>query len=478
MIWIEFKSICKEGIYSNITLANKNEGIRKVFRFVATHPYTGPEEIEYISQKLINTLEGNIMAEAMARSGGSIVDEARIHELTTRAIEAIYPTTEEFVDALRSGKPLTAYMGIDPTAPDMHVGHESQLLKLRRLQQLGHRVILLIGDFTAMIGDPTDKSAARTRLTREEVLANAEGYREQASKILDFDDPDNPVELRYNSEWLASMGFADVLELASDFTVQQMLERDMFEKRIKAGRPVSMVEFMYPMMQGWDSVAMDVDIEVGGSDQIFNMLAGSKLIRRHKGKQKFVIAGKMLADPSGRKIGKTEGNMITLNDSPLGMYHKIMLWGDEIVPHALELCTDMPMDEIERIARDIADGKLSGLDGKKMLAKKIVTDLHGADASDSAEQEYIALTAKSKEVDTSTLITAQVTPGRSIVDVLCDSGLASSKAAANRLLDGNAVRVNGSTIDRSWKVEQSDDPLVLQVGKKKHENHRLLIVKN
>ena len=298
------------------------------------------------------------------------------NEVSTRAIEQIYPSVDEFRAVVGGKERLTAYMGIDPTAPDMHVGHESQLLKLRSLQMLGHKVILLIGDFTAMIGDPTDKSSARIKLTRDEVLANAEGYKDQASKILDFDHPDNPVELKYNSEWLGKMDFGDVLELASEFTVQQMLERDMFKRRIAEGKPVGLHEFVYPMMQGWDSVNMDVDIEVGGSDQIFNMLVGSTLIKKHLGKQKYVVAGQLLVDPSGKKIGKTEGNMITMNDTPIDMFHKIMMWGDGITPHALELCSTLSMDEINDIRERVERGELSGLDAKLFLAKQIVTDSH------------------------------------------------------------------------------------------------------
>lgn len=194
--------------------------------------------------------------------------EALIEELVTRGIEQIYPSSEELASELRAGLRMTAYMGVDPTAPDLHVGHESQLLKLQRLQRLGHNVILLIGDFTGMIGDPSDKSAARVKLTRDEVLENAEGYKQQAGKILDFEHPNNPVQVRYNSEWLGKMSFVDVLELASEVTVQQMLARETFRKRIASEKPVGLHEFMYPVMQGWDSVNMGVDIEVGGADQI------------------------------------------------------------------------------------------------------------------------------------------------------------------------------------------------------------------
>lgn len=419
-------------------------------------------------------------------TGSEIIDmgnspahqEALAEELTTRAIAEIYPNPGALRTELLSGRRLTAYMGIDPTAPDMHVGHESQLLKLQKLQQMGHHVILLIGDFTAMIGDPTDKSAARTKLSREEVLENAEGYKDQASKVLDFEHPANPVELRYNSEWLGGMDFGDVLELASEFTVQQMLERSSFSKRIDEGKPVSLVEFMYPLMQAWDSVALEVDIEVGGSDQIFNMLRGTDLVKRHLSKQKFVIAGQLLVDPDGRKIGKTEGNMITLNDTPLDMFHKIMMWGDNITPHALELCSRMPMDEVRDIEERMRAGVLTGLSAKMLLARTLVTDLHNIDAADKAEAEYKSLTDSRQELDTSLLTVNTISQSTNIVQIITGAGLAKSNAEARRLLSGGAVRINDVKIDESWTFEPTDGDTVLRVGKKKLENHRLLLPTN
>jgi len=407
-----------------------------------------------------------------------VIDEARIEELTTRAISEIYPSAGELAEELRSGRQLTAYMGIDPTAPDMHVGHESQLLKLRRLQDMGHHVILLIGDFTAMIGDPTDKSAARTRLTREQVLENAQGYKQQAGKILDFEDPKNPVDLRYNSEWLDGMNFTDVLELASEFSVQQMLERDMFQQRIKDEKSLNLIEILYPLMQAWDSVQLDVDIEVGGSDQIFNMLKGTTLVKRHLDKQKYVIAGQLLADPDGKKIGKTEGNMITLNDTPADMYHKIMMWGDGITPHALELCTDMPIEEVRDIEQKLRDSTLSGIEAKMLLARTIVTDLHGQESAQEAERGYQALTSRDVEIDLETLPVASVALGQNIVDILVGSGLAPSNKQARRLLEANAVRVNGQAVSADWAATTIEEgqTVVLQVGKKKRENHRVLKV--
>jgi tyrosyl-tRNA synthetase len=406
-----------------------------------------------------------------------IVDKASIHELTTRAISEIYPSPDALEKELQSGKRLTAYLGIDPTSPDLHVGHVSQLLKLRHLQKLNHRVILLIGDFTAMVGDPSDKTAARVKLSRKEVLANAAGYKQQASKILNFNDPNNPAELRFNSEWLSKMGFEDVLELTSEVTVQQMLERDMFQKRLSGNKPISLHEFLYPIMQGKDSLAMEVDIEVGGSDQIFNMLVGSTFVKRHLNKQKYVIAGQLLVDPSGKKIGKTEGNMITLNDSSLNMFHKIMLWGDDITPHALELCSELPMSEIENIKHKLSVGELSGKDGKMFLAETIVRKLHGASNTEQARREYLDLTKKGSSPVVTSLKTVDVTESQNIIDILVKSGLATSNSAARRLIEAGGVRINNLTIGTDWIAPLTAEELILQVGKKLHSNYRLLNIK-
>ncbi|MDO8335787.1 MAG: tyrosine--tRNA ligase [Candidatus Saccharibacteria bacterium] len=404
-------------------------------------------------------------------------NQALIDELCTRGVDKIYPNRESLIQKLSQGKVLIAYMGIDPTAPDIHVGHQSQLLKLGRLQRLGHKVILLIGDFTAMIGDPTDKSAARVRLTREQVLENAKGYIQQASKIIDFDEgSENPATVVYNSSWLSEMDFADVLELTSEFTVQQMLARRTFKDRIRNEKPVGLHEFIYPTMQGWDSVRLDVDIEIGGTDQIFNMLCGTDLVARHNKKQKFVIAGQLLVDPSGKKIGKTEGNMITMNDKPSDMFHKIMMWGDDITPHALELCTDMPMEKVRKIETDLKEGNISGIEGKKILAREVVSKLHGEDAVKDAEATYESLSQTSKEINVDELETYEPNDGESIIDILCGSGLAPTKSQARRLLEQNAVRLNDLTLtlDFIFGKDPKAGQLLLQVGKKKRGNFRVL----
>lgn len=400
--------------------------------------------------------------------------DVKINEFLTRAVDHIYPNSDALKTALQSGQRLNAYMGIDPTAPELHVGHVSQLQKLKRLQDLGHNVTLLIGDFTAMIGDPTDKSAARIKLTREEVLINAQTYKEQAAKILDFDKPGNPINLRYNSEWLGKMDFADVLELASQMTVQRMSERDMFEKRLKEGRPIGVHEFLYPLMQGWDSVVMNVDIEIGGSDQIFNMMVGRDLVRRHLGKEKFVVGGSLLVDPGGKKIGKTEGNMVTVQDNPAQMFEKIMRWGDQITPHALELCTDMPMDNIRQIEEALKNGSLDPIEGKKILARALVSDLHSPELATIAEQEY---GRASQEQIPEGIINFPVTPGLNIVDILIQSGLAQTRNSARRLIQQGGVRVNGQTVsDSSYSLDGQSGEHVLQVGKKTTDSFRKLVV--
>lgn len=397
--------------------------------------------------------------------------EARIQEFLTRGVSAVYPSREALGTALRSGKRLSAYMGIDPTAPEMHVGHESQLLKMKRLQELGHQVILLIGDYTAMIGDPTDKSATRVKLTREQVLANAASYRQQAGKILEFDDPVNPIEMRHNSEWLSQMNFGDVLELMSQTTVQRLLERDMFQKRMGDQKPLYAHEIVYPLMQGWDSVNIvpgGVDIEIGGSDQIFNMLVGRDLVKTQFGKEKFVVGGDLLVDPSGKKIGKTEGNMITLVDSPEGMYEKIMTWGDGIVPIALELCTAMPMEQVAEVAAKMKSGELDGRSAKQLLAREVVGLLHSPESSLQAEAKYNATAqgALSGEAVPET----RIAQGSSIVDALVSAGLAKSRNDARRLISQGGVRINGETIaDINYQPQAGDN---LQAGKRRQGSHR------
>ena len=367
-------------------------------------------------------------------------DKKKIEHLLERGVENVYPSKGFLESLLKKGKQISLYLGIDPTGPDLHIGHSIQLRKLREFQDLGHKVILLIGDFTAMIGDPTDKSAARVRQTRDEVLSNAAKYKEQASKILNFDG-DNPVEVKYNSEWLGKMSFADVVELSSHFTVQQMLERDMFDNRMKEGKPIYMHEFMYPLMQGHDSVAMDIDGELGGNDQMFNMLAGRTLMKATSGKEKFVITNKLIEDPTGKKMGKSEGNMITLSDSSDEMFGKIMSWTDGMIVGGFELLTDSDVSEIE----DALKGGMNPREVKARLASEVVAFYFDEDEGAAASDRFDQLFQKKEVPDD--VAEVSIKGSMNIIDVLVETELAKSKSEARRLIDGKGVKVNEVAVE-------------------------------
>ncbi len=269
-----------------------------------------------------------------------VTDEKKIEDFLSRGVESTYPSKEELKKALLSGKTLSVYNGIDPTGPTLHIGHGSTLLKLKEMQDLGHKVILLIGDFTGRIGDPSDKTATRKQLSAKEVKENLKSYTKQAGKILDM----KKVQVKFNSKWLSKLSFEEGMEIASEFTLQQMIERDMFEKRIKEGQPIHLHEFFYPLMQGYDSVVMDVDMEIGGNDQTFNMLVGRTMMK-NRGKEKYVLTTKLLVDPTGKKMGKSEGNMVTLEDTGENMFGKIMSWPDTLTPLAFKICTRAPIPD-------------------------------------------------------------------------------------------------------------------------------------
>jgi tyrosyl-tRNA synthetase len=396
-------------------------------------------------------------------------DKESITKALNRAVENSYPNQKAFAKVLGSGKRLTAYLGIDPTGPSLHLGHAIAMRKLRELQNMGHRIILLIGDFTAMIGDPTDKGAVRKKLTREQVLENCKNYREQAGKILDMDGSvtGNPVEMKYNNEWLGAMSFADVLELSSNFTVQQMLERDMFARRMKETppKPIYIHEFMYPLMQAYDSVAMDVDIEIGGNDQTFNMLAGRTLLKSLKNKEKFVLTCKLLTDPTGKKMGKSEGNMITLNDSPEDMFGKVMSWTDGMIEPGFELCTDIDDKEIKDMAKKMALGE-NPMEYKRLLARTIVGAWYDQESAVKAEEYFNNLFKKHSVPDEMPELKVKATK-KNIIDLLVDSGLATSKTDARRQISQGAVRISGDVIkDETTEVSITAKGTILQKGKR------------
>ncbi|MCC7357759.1 tyrosine--tRNA ligase [Candidatus Uhrbacteria bacterium] len=359
----------------------------------------------------------------------------------TRAVQNVFPSPEKLADRMVSGPPLLVYAGIDPTGPTVHLGHVIWLRKLAMLQEMGYRVILLIGDFTAMIGDPTDKKATRKQLTREEVLANCKLYKEQAGRFLRFEG-ENPVELRFNSDWLAKMTFSDVIELSSRFTAQQMLERDMFQDRLREGKPIYMHEFMYPLMQGYDSVFMEVDLEIGGNDQTFNMLTGRTLLREMKNKEKYVLTTKLLVDPTGKKMGKSEGNMVTFLDEPNDIYGKIMSWSDAMVLPGYELLTDISDDELSEMKQAIEGGE-NPMQFKRELAKAIVRLLVSDEAAIAADAHFTSVHQKGEKPE-EMLEYAVSSSGAlvKLIDVLVEMKIVSSKTEARRQIEQGGVKVN------------------------------------
>ena len=392
---------------------------------------------------------------------------SEIDDFLTRGVENIYPNKDFLKSQMQSGKQLSLYLGIDPTGPTLHMGHIIPIRKLSTFQKMGHRVVLLMGDFTAMIGDPTDKNAVRKKLSRQEVLENLKLYKKQASNFLLFDGP-NKAEIKYNSEWLSKMTFGDVLELSSNVTVDHILKRDMFVKRNEEGKPTYLHEFMYPLMQGYDSVAMDIDGEVGGNDQTFNMLMGRDLVKILQKREKFVISTKILADSSGKKMGKTENNMISLDQTASDSYGKIMSWTDDLIVTGFELLTDMPIPDIENIKQKISNGT-NPKELKMLLAKMIVESCYGKEESTLAEQNFVN-TFGSDGVP-SNLEEKNVNQNDYFVDILLLQGLVESKTEWRRLVDAGAVTNISDNIkvsDTNFKVSNG----VYRIGK-----HRFIKVK-
>lgn len=397
-------------------------------------------------------------------------DKESIEKLLTRGVEEIYPSREALEERLLTGKKLKLYLGVDPTSPNLHIGHAIGLRKLREFQDLGHEVILLIGSFTAMIGDPTDKMAARVQLTRKEVLKNASDYKKQAAKILNFSGS-NAAKIMFNHKWLGKMSFEDVVELASHFTVQQMSERDMFDRRLKEGKPVYLHEFLYPLMQGYDTVAMDVDLEVGGSDQTFNMLAGRTLMKQMKEKEKFVVTTKLLVNDEGKKMSKTEGGLINLDDAPEEMYGKLMAMDDSMILPYFEIATDVDMAEIEGMKIQLDNG-VNPRDLKARLASTIVAMYYSEEEAKKAAEAFDSVFRdKAMPED---MAEYKVAEPSSIVDVLVFAGLANSKSEARRQIEQGAVKVDGVRVESiDTNIEGTEDGVVLQKGKR----HFVKIVK-
>ncbi len=356
-------------------------------------------------------------------------------QILNRHVETFYPSRQEAERRLEEGKKLRIYYGIDPTGPDIHLGHTVQLFFMKKLAEMGHEIILLIGDFTARIGDPTDKEATRKPLSEQEVSFNMKNYMGQAYKII----PKNLFKVEYNNSWLSKMNFEDVIKLASHVTVQQMIARDMFQDRIKKEKPIGVHEFLYPLMQGYDSVAMEVDGEVGGNDQTFNMLVGRELEREYLGKDKLVFVTKLLIGSSGKKMSKSEGELIALSDMPQEIRRKILMVDDSMIKTLFELCTEKSLDWIEQ-----NKGK-NPREWKEELADELVRIYHGEKAVGEARKPRKTL------------------GGVTVVSTTVIAGLAPSNSVAKELVNQGAIEVNGETVkDWNFKIKKGD---IVKVGK-------------
>jgi tyrosyl-tRNA synthetase len=391
-------------------------------------------------------------------------DEKIIDRILNKGVENILPSKEELKNLLLSGKHLNIYQGFDPTAPTLHIGHTVGMRKLEDFRKLGHQVYFVIGDFTARIGDPSDKMSARKKLTKQQVEENMRLYIDQASHFINIFDKDNPVKVVYNSKWLEPLNFGEIIELASVFTVQQMLKRSMFQERLKSDKPIYLHEFLYPLMQGYDSVALNIDVEVGGNDQLFNMLAGRDLVMNRLNKEKFVVAMKLLEANDGTKMGKTSGNMIELSDSANNIFGKVMAFDDKLIPIGFEILTKYELKQVEEIKERLKKGE-NPMILKKLLAFEITKDIKGEQEAENA-QKYFENVFQKKNLNTDIPVKTVRQSNINILDLIVQCEIANSKSQAKRLVEQNAVTINGEKItDWNKNIQVDSGSTILKCGK-------------
>lgn len=373
---------------------------------------------------------------------------------------------ESLVTKLSTGRPLTVKLGVDPTAPDLHLGHAVPLRKLRQFQDLGHHVVLIIGDFTALIGDPSGRSATRPPLTPEQVEANATTYIEQAYKIL---DPER-TQMRRNSEWLGRLGFEDILRLTSRFTVARILERDDFAKRYREGVGISLHELLYPMAQAYDSVAIEADVELGGTDQLFNLLAGRELMEKMGIEPQVCLTLPLLEGTDGvQKMSKSYGNYIGLTDAPDDMFGKVMSIPDELMVKYYRLCTALSVDEIDKVEESLVAGLSHPNEVKRRLAREIVELYHGATEARAAESAFDRVFKQHDVPEDVAVVELTLPENVHVPHLLAELGLVGSNSEGRRMIDQGAVRIDGEQMPASSydMPREALDGHVVQVGKRR-----------
>ena len=365
-----------------------------------------------------------------------------------------------------SAKPLTVKVGFDPTAPDLHLGHTVLIRKMKHFQDLGHRVVFLIGDFTGLIGDPTGRSKTRPSLTQEQILENAETYKAQVFTLL---DPEKTV-VDFNSGWLGALGSEGLIRLAARYNVAQMLERRHFRKRYEAGQPIAIHEFLYPLAQAYDSVHLQADVELGGTDQLFNLNVGRDIMPSYGVEAQVVMTTPLLVGLDGvEKMSKTAGNYVGLTELPNDMFGKLMSVSDELMWEYYTLLTDLALAEIETMKSSVARGDLHPRQAKVDLAKSLITDFHSAAAASLAAEEFERRFVK-KALPTDLVEKELVVSGdgERLTRLIVDCGFASSTGAATRLIGQGSVRINGDSVEDRWlRIAPDREPFVLQIGKRR-----------
>ena len=386
-------------------------------------------------------------------------------ELISRGAEEIIPENDlksKLEKSKSTGKPLVVKLGCDPSRPDLHVGHGVVLRKLRHFQDLGHEAILVIGDFTAMIGDPSGRNKTRPQLTLEEAKANAQSYIDQAGHILNIDT----LKIVYNSDWLNVMNFSDVIRLSSHYTVARMLERDDFTKRYKSEIPISIHEFMYPLAQGMDSVELQADVELGGTDQKFNLLVGRDLQREYDQSPQAIVTCPLLEGTDGHeKMSKSYGNDIGLTDSPEDMYGKSMSISDDMIEKYFLLAADADEATMSQVKAQLSDTTVNPRDVKRALGRALVELYHGKDAAHQAEQHFDqVIVNKDAPEDMDEIILSK---NCSIIDIIVDNGMTKSKGEARRMMKQGAVRIDNEKVTDIDLVISKGNEMVIKVGKRR-----------
>jgi len=391
------------------------------------------------------------------------MDQEKIHELFFRNIDQVLPSKEFLLSKMEKGEKIRIYHGIDPTGETLHLGHLAQLKKMKHFQELGMEIIILMGGMTATIGDPSGKSKVRNKLTTEEVNKNISKIKSQIEKILSFEG-ENAAKILNNFDWLSKLSFEDVIELSSNITHEQMIERDMFQERIKNHEPIYMHEFMYPLMQGYDSIAMEVDAEIGGSDQLFNMMMGRTLLKKIKNKEKFVITVPLLTDSNGKKIGKSEGNIIPFgNDVPYETFAGIMTLGDEVIIKCFVALTDVSLEEVSIMETDIAKNNANPMVYKKLLAFTIVKEIYGEEEAKKCQNEF-ERTVQNKEFSENQVVEISTSEEERIFEFLKKNLEGYSNSEIKQIIEQNGLLINGNkNTDLNFIVKKGDE---IKFGKK------------